>query len=83
MTALYCGTFEHQYYYNGKRKYFITYKIKSFRISFFLTDGKCGVCGDEARVSNKLFESPGKYATGKIVKTYTQGQEIEIKHSVY
>ena len=48
-----------------------------------LLDGKCGVCGDEARISNKLFESTGKYATGKIVKTYTQGQEIEIKHSVF
>jgi hypothetical protein len=48
---------------------------------FVFIDGKCGVCGDEARAT-KLFESPGPYATGKIVKTYIQGQEIEIKHSV-
>ena len=44
-------------------------------------DGKCGVCGDEHRSTNKLFEYPGKYATEKIVETYVQGQEINITHS--
>lgn len=41
--------------------------------------GKCGVCGDPYDKKNPEFVHPGKYATGKILKAYKRGQQIEVK----
>ena len=41
-------------------------------------DGKCGICGDPWE-GEKENETPGKYATGTIVSTYSQGQEIDVQ----
>jgi len=40
--------------------------------------GKCGICGEPYDRANKLFEKGGAMYTGKIVKTYTQGQQIDV-----
>ncbi|CAF1573925.1 unnamed protein product [Adineta steineri] len=40
--------------------------------------GKCGICGEPYDKANKLFEKGGAMYTGKIVKTYTQGQQIDV-----
>lgn len=42
-------------------------------------DGKCGICGEPYDKPVKLFEKGGAMYTGKIVKTYTQGQQIDVK----
>ena len=42
--------------------------------------GKCGVCGDEYGIENPKFEYPGEFATNPpIVKTYREGQQIQVK----
>ena len=42
--------------------------------------GKCGVCGDEYGIENPKFHYPGAFATNPpIVKTYQEGQQIEVK----
>jgi hypothetical protein len=40
--------------------------------------GKCGICGEPYDRENKLFEQGGDFYTDKIVKTYTQGQQIDV-----
>jgi len=40
--------------------------------------GKCGICGEAYDKPNKLFEKGGAMYTGKIVKTYNQGQQIDV-----
>lgn len=40
--------------------------------------GKCGICGDPYQKRPRKFEAPGKYATGKMTKTYTKGQTIKV-----
>ena len=40
--------------------------------------GKCGICGEAYNSENKLFEKGGEMYTGKIVKAYNQGQEIDV-----
>ncbi|XP_048580554.1 uncharacterized protein LOC5522282 isoform X3 [Nematostella vectensis] len=40
---------------------------------------KCGVCGDSYSSPSPPHVYPGKYATGFITKTYTQGQNISVK----
>jgi hypothetical protein len=43
-------------------------------------NGKCGVCGDEYGIANPRFQYPGAFATNPpIVKTYQQGQQIDVK----
>ncbi|CAF4542593.1 unnamed protein product [Rotaria sp. Silwood2] len=41
--------------------------------------GKCGICGEPYDRAVKLFEKGGTMYTGKIVKTYIQGQQIDVK----
>jgi hypothetical protein len=43
-----------------------------------LLEGKCSICGEPFDRANKLFEKGGAMYTGKIVKTYTQGQQIDV-----
>ncbi|CAM4892243.1 unnamed protein product [Rotaria socialis] len=40
--------------------------------------GKCGICGEPYDRSAKIFEKGGAMYTGKIVKTYNQGQQIDV-----
>ena len=44
--------------------------------------GKCGICGEPYDRAEKLFEKGGRMYTGKIVQSYKQGQEIEVKVKV-
>lgn len=44
--------------------------------------GKCGVCGEAYDKPNKLFEKNGRMYLGKIVQTYKQGEEIDVKVKV-
>lgn len=41
--------------------------------------GKCGICGEPYEKPVKLFEKGGEMYKGTIVKTYTQGQQIDVK----
>ena len=41
--------------------------------------GKCGICGEPYEKSVKLFEKGGAMYKGTIVKTYRQGQQIDVK----
>jgi hypothetical protein len=50
--------------------------------SIFHLGGKCGICGEPYDRSVKLFEKGGKMYIGKIVKTYLQGQQIDVKIKV-
>ncbi len=50
----------------------------SDEILFYIIEGKCGICGEPYDRPNKLFEKGGSMYTGKIVKTYTQGQQIDV-----
>lgn len=47
--------------------------------SFSTEGGKCGICGEPYDRANKLFEKGGAYYTGKVVKTYRQGQQIDVQ----
>lgn len=40
--------------------------------------GKCSICGEPYDRPNKVFEKGGAMYIGKIVKTYTQGQQIDV-----
>jgi len=40
--------------------------------------GKCSICGEPYDRVNKVFEKGGAMYTGKIVKTYNQGQQIDV-----
>lgn len=58
--------------------------MRCFELSFderFLRslDGKCGICGEPYDKPVKLFERGGAMYKGKIVKTYTQGAQIDVK----
>ena len=48
-------------------------------VSVFCLDGKCGICGEPHDAPVKLFEKGGAKYKGTIVKTYTQGQQIDVK----
>ena len=37
-------------------------------------DGKCGICGEDYSLKNKLFEKGGEYYRGFIVKTYEEDE---------
>jgi len=56
----------------------------NFIISFliFYLGGKCGICGEPYDRQNKLFEKGGAMYLGKIVKTYNQGEQIDVKIKV-
>ncbi|UJR32265.1 hypothetical protein I4U23_019730 [Adineta vaga] len=41
--------------------------------------GKCGICGEPYDRAVKLFEKGGRMYLGKIVQTYAQGQQIDVK----
>ncbi|CAF2122164.1 unnamed protein product [Rotaria magnacalcarata] len=41
--------------------------------------GKCGICGEPYDRAIKLFEKGGAKYTGKIVKTYNQGEQIDVQ----
>ena len=40
--------------------------------------GKCSICGEANNAPTKLFDKGGPMYLGKIVKTYTRGQQIDI-----
>ncbi|CAF3625173.1 unnamed protein product [Rotaria sp. Silwood1] len=44
-----------------------------------VNDGKCSICGEAYDKKVKLFEKGGAMYKGTIVKTYTQGQQIDVK----
>ena len=48
----------------------------------FSLGGKCGICGEPYDRAVKLFEKGGRLYLGKIVQTYAQGQQIEVKVKV-
>jgi hypothetical protein len=50
--------------------------------SILYLGGKCGICGEPYDRSIKLFEKGGTKYIGKIVKIYTQGQQIDVKIKV-
>lgn len=60
----------------------MVYFFLNSSFSLFYLGGKCGICGEPFDRSVKLFEKGGKMYTGKIVKTYIQGQEIDVKIKV-
>jgi hypothetical protein len=71
-----CGGVGHQWNTNGLyRPLFIPSLI-------FYLGGKCGICGEPYDRAVKLFEKGGAKYTGKIVQTYTQGQQIDVKIKV-
>lgn len=41
--------------------------------------GRCGICGDAWDEDPRPHEAGGKYATGTIVRTYTEGQTITVR----
>jgi len=41
--------------------------------------GKCGICGEAYDKPNKLFEKGGALYKGTSVKTYSQGQQVDVK----
>jgi hypothetical protein len=43
-----------------------------------IVEGKCSICGEAYDKPNKLFEKGGAMYLGKIVKTYNQGQQIDV-----
>ncbi|PVD28138.1 hypothetical protein C0Q70_10723 [Pomacea canaliculata] len=45
---------------------------------WYILQGKCGVCGDRWDANPRPHEVGGTYATGTIVRTYTQGQTIQV-----
>ncbi len=47
--------------------------------SLFCSDGKCSICGEPYDKQVKSFEKGGAMYKGTIVKTYTQGQKIDVK----
>ena len=51
--------------------------VFDFQYQWNTQGGKCGICGDPWG-GLKENETPGKYATGTIVATYTQGQNIDV-----
>ena len=49
-----------------------------FAYQFETADGKCGICGDPWFPKPREHEAPGgKFATGTIVRSYTEGQTIQ------
>ncbi|XP_063615493.1 uncharacterized protein LOC134788558, partial [Penaeus indicus] len=44
--------------------------------------GRCGICGDAWDENPRPHEAGGKYATGTIVRTYTEGQTITVRVNV-
>ncbi|CAF1402410.1 unnamed protein product [Rotaria sordida] len=44
-----------------------------------VNDGKCSICGESYDKKVKLFEKGGAMYKGTVVKTYTQGQQIDVK----
>jgi hypothetical protein len=44
-----------------------------------VNDGKCSICGEPYEKEVKLFEKGGAMYKGTSVKTYTQGQQIDVK----
>ena len=45
----------------------------------FPIGGKCAVCGEAFDKPVKLFERGGAMYKGTVVKTYVQGQQIDVK----
>lgn len=44
--------------------------------------GKCSICGESYTANPKLFEKGGQYYTGRSVRTYKQGQTIDVNVEV-
>jgi hypothetical protein len=74
---MYCGGVGHQWKENGLSLFF--YNQIHIPFSIFSSDGKCGICGEPYDKKVKLFEKGGAMYKGTIVKTYTQGQQIDVK----
>ncbi|KAL9952363.1 hypothetical protein ACROYT_G039609 [Oculina patagonica] len=51
-----------------------------FSVQWETNNGKCGVCGDpyHFKKGEALYTHPGKYATGTITNTYTEGETIDV-----
>jgi hypothetical protein len=75
---MFCGGLGHQWRVNGLSGFFFNQQ-KYILSSLFSLDGKCSICGEPYDKQVKLFEKGGAMYKGTIVKTYTQGQEIDVK----
>ena len=53
---------------------FVSFLIWDF---FLILDGQCGICGEPAN-SAKIFEKGGSGYRGNIVRTYSQGQIMNV-----
>ncbi|ESO86389.1 hypothetical protein LOTGIDRAFT_97145, partial [Lottia gigantea] len=49
-----------------------------FNVQHTRNGGKCGICGDAYAGAIKEHETPGRYATGQIVKNYQSGETIKV-----
>ncbi len=64
-------------------KWLLLFDLNSFMFRcFFSLGGRCGICGEPYDRADKLFEKGGKMYLGKIVQTYIQGQQIDVKIKV-
>jgi len=48
----------------------------------FQLGGKCSICGEPYDRGMKLFEKGGAKYLGKIIKTYDQGQQMDVQIKV-
>ena len=55
------------------------YRIAMHSFDRFPTGGKCAVCGEPFDKPVKLFEKGGSMYKGTVLKTYNQGEQIEVK----
>ncbi|KAK4319033.1 hypothetical protein Pmani_010012 [Petrolisthes manimaculis] len=49
-----------------------------FNYQYQMQGGRCGICGDSWDENPRPHEAGGKYATGTIVRRYTQGQVVPV-----
>jgi hypothetical protein len=75
---MFCGGLGHQWRVNGLSVSFSIIEF-TFHLLSFVPDGKCSVCGEPYDKKVKLFEKGGAMYKGTIVKTYNQGQQIDVK----
>lgn len=50
-----------------------------FSTQWSKNQGKCGICGDAAHLTNQPHNDGGKYSNGVIAKEYKEGQVIDIE----
>ncbi len=74
--AIYCGGLQTQWNVNDHLVSYFSIDWSEFVLN--VIGGKCGICGERYDRANKLFEKDGAMYTGKIVKTYTSRQQIDV-----